>query len=140
MLIKKLRFPYKLDPTNSIQFILRQSTGKKRKILPTMVILKINFVQEYQLKFWSPYYAFFRFLGKKYDFFHQYRSLIGGFENQFQKRFDDDIFFTKIKVAKMFIFRKKNKNMSNSAHDGAVCFPIIHFSKILNWHFLFQKN
>ena len=30
--------------------------------------------------------------------------------------------------------------MSNSAHDGAVCFPIIHFSKILNWHFLFQKN
>ena len=31
MLIKKLRFPYKLDPTNSIQFILRQSTGKKTK-------------------------------------------------------------------------------------------------------------
>ena len=72
-----------------------------------MVILKLNFVTKYSLQFWSPYYAFFGLLGKKYGFFHQYRSLLWGFENQFQKRFDDDIFFRKIKVAKMIIFKKK---------------------------------
>ena len=110
---------------------------KNRKSLPTMVNLKLNFVTEYSLYFWSPYYAIFGFLRKNHGFFHQFRSLLGGFENQFQIRFDDDIFFTKIKVAEKIIFRKIKKKTSNSAIHIAVYFQIIKFSKILKRQFLF---
>ena len=87
---------------------LSYKIDENKKSLPTIVNLKLNFITKYSLSFWS-YSAFFGFLETKYIFFHQYSTLLRGFKNHFQKRFDDDIFFTKIKVAKMIIFRKKNK-------------------------------
>ena len=78
-----------------MEFILH-NTGKIENGLSTLVILKLNFEIEYSFYFWSHYVAFFEFLRKNSLFFFKFRSLPGEFENQFQVRFGDDIFFTKI--------------------------------------------
>ena len=124
---------------NSMEFILH-NTGKIEKSLSTFVNLKLNFEIEYSFSFWSPYVAFFEFLGKKFVIFLQFRSLPGAFENQFHVRFDDDIFFMKIEVAKKIKFRKKLKIFSNSASIIAVEIHFFHFFKILKWQFRFKKK
>ena len=82
----------------------------------------------------------FRIHRKKLGYFSSISLRTRRFENQFQIRFDDDIFFTKIKVAKIIKFREKTKSHVKFSKLIAVANSLFQFSEILKWQFLIKKK